>query len=97
MGSYVLKMARETTIIIINYAYTFKWHGSTSASQVFVSGPFDNWKGSIALSYNKGGYFERTVNFPATTPQYDMPYKFVVDGHWVHDVGCATSTTMTAM
>ncbi|KAF1813397.1 hypothetical protein P152DRAFT_502765 [Eremomyces bilateralis CBS 781.70] len=61
--------------------YTFKWtHGN--ATEVFVTGTFDDWKKSIQLE-KKGDVFEKTVELPKLNE--NILYKYVVDGKWTTD------------
>lgn len=62
---------------------TFEWR--QPASEVFVSGPFDDWKGSIKLSVDpEFGHFEVTIELAPELGER-IPYKFKVDGVWMHD------------
>ncbi|KAF2683088.1 carbohydrate-binding module family 48 protein [Lentithecium fluviatile CBS 122367] len=56
--------------------YTFTWEHA--ASEVYVTGDFDEWKKTVKLE-NEGGIFKKTVELPKQKHQY----KFVVDGNWV--------------
>jgi serine/threonine protein kinase len=58
--------------------YTFTW--TQPATEVFVTGTFDNWTKSVRLE-NRGGFFEKTISLPVTLTEY----KFVVDGNWTID------------
>jgi serine/threonine protein kinase len=65
--------------------YTFQW--TQPATEVFVTGVFDNWTKSIKLE-DCGGFFEKTVLLPRTPTMY----KFVVDGNWTIDPSKRTET-----
>jgi serine/threonine protein kinase len=58
--------------------YTFTW--KHPASEVFVTGTFDDWSKSIRLD-DRDGFFEKTVLLPKSLTRY----KFVVDGNWMVD------------
>jgi len=66
--------------------FTFVWP-HTGASEVFVTGTFDNWSKSVQLD-NNNGRFEKTILLAAE----DVLFKFLVDGNWVIDT---TKETMT--
>ncbi|KAH7130357.1 hypothetical protein B0J11DRAFT_250590 [Dendryphion nanum] len=57
--------------------YTFTW--AHPASEVFVTGDFDNWQKTIQLSKSDDGVFKKTVELP----KGKHAYKFVVDGTWL--------------
>ncbi|KAE9366231.1 carbohydrate-binding module family 48 protein, partial [Stipitochalara longipes BDJ] len=58
--------------------FVFRWEHP--ASEVFVTGTFDNWSKSEKL-IQIGDVFEKEVALPITTEK--IYYKFVVDGRWV--------------
>ncbi|KKY15127.1 putative carbohydrate-binding module family 48 protein [Diplodia seriata] len=58
-------------------SYTFRWEGP--ASDVYVTGTFDDWAKSVQLDH-KDGRFEKTVQLPENDDK--VLYKFVVDGNW---------------
>lgn len=62
-------------------SYTFKW--LRPASEVYVTGTFDDWGVTAKLEKVEAGHFEKKVDLPIT----DEPilYKFVVDGNWRTD------------
>jgi serine/threonine protein kinase len=55
--------------------YTFTWEHP--ASEIFVTGSFDNWTKSVKLTM-EDGIFKKEVMLPKVSTMY----KFVVDGHW---------------
>ncbi|KAF2138564.1 carbohydrate-binding module family 48 protein [Aplosporella prunicola CBS 121167] len=59
-------------------SYTFKWEHP--ASDVYVTGTFDDWAKSVRL-VQKNGVFTKTVELPKSDEK--VLYKFVVDGNWV--------------
>ncbi|KAB8257838.1 hypothetical protein BDV32DRAFT_151970 [Aspergillus pseudonomiae] len=61
-------------------SYTFRW--PHHASEVFVTGTFDDWGKTVRLD-RKGDIFEKEVPLPATEEK--LHYKFVVDGIWTTD------------
>lgn len=65
--------------------YTFKWEHP--ASEVYVTGTFDNWSKSTKLD-QEGLVFSKRVEVPVEK----IYYKFVVDGNWVID-NCAPVET----
>ncbi|KAH8650571.1 immunoglobulin E-set, partial [Tricladium varicosporioides] len=50
------------------------------ASEVYVTGTFDNWGKTHKLYKNSKGVFQKFVEIPTSHKIY---YKFVVDGNWV--------------
>ncbi|RAL10909.1 carbohydrate-binding module family 48 protein [Aspergillus homomorphus CBS 101889] len=60
--------------------YTFRW--PYNASEVYVTGTFDDWGKTVRLDRN-GDVFEKEVELPATDEK--IQYKFVVDGIWTTD------------
>ncbi|RAK99811.1 carbohydrate-binding module family 48 protein [Aspergillus ibericus CBS 121593] len=63
-------------------SFTFRW--PYSASEVFVTGTFDDWGKTVQLD-RIGDGFEKEVSLPATDEK--IHYKFVVDGFWTTDSG----------
>ncbi|RDW91195.1 hypothetical protein BP5796_02360 [Coleophoma crateriformis] len=61
-------------------SFVFKWEHP--ASEVFVTGTFDDWSKSEQL-IKTGNTFEKNVTLP--NAQEKIYYKFVVDGNWVTD------------
>lgn len=57
--------------------FEFTW--PYQAGQVFITGTFDEWKGSIKLRKNEAGLFTVLVNLGDTEKVY---YKYIVDGNW---------------
>ncbi|KAF8471150.1 hypothetical protein BDZ91DRAFT_760829 [Kalaharituber pfeilii] len=57
--------------------YQFSW--PHPASDVVVTGTFDEWKGSVKLQKNESGLFSAVVDLGETDQVF---YKFIVDGHW---------------
>ncbi len=62
------------------YSFVFRWEHA--ASEVFVTGTFDDWSKSEKL-IQTGNVFEKKVILPPMTGK--IHYKFVVDGKWVAD------------
>ncbi|OBT80820.1 hypothetical protein VF21_00086 [Pseudogymnoascus sp. 05NY08] len=60
--------------------FVFKWEHP--ASEVIVTGTFDNWAQTEKL-HKKGDIFEKEVTLPSATDK--IYYKFLVDGNWVID------------
>ena len=52
------------------------------ASEVFVTGTFDQWSKSVKLQ-KEGAVFQKSLDLPSTDQSYY--YKFVVDGEWTTD------------
>lgn len=61
-------------------SFVFKW--DHPASEVYVTGTFDDWSKSEKLIKN-GDSFEKDVTLPSAAEK--IYYKFVVDGNWVTD------------
>lgn len=61
------------------YSFLFKWEHP--ASEVYVTGTFDDWSKSEKL-IQAGNVFEKNVMLPRVEK---IHYKFVVDGNWVTD------------
>ncbi|KAK5634593.1 hypothetical protein RRF57_010306 [Xylaria bambusicola] len=61
-------------------SFVFKW--DHPASEVYVTGSFDDWKKTEKLE-KVGDHFEKKVSLPDASSKID--YKFVVDGEWVVD------------
>ncbi|KAI1389726.1 carbohydrate-binding module family 48 protein [Hypoxylon trugodes] len=61
-------------------SFVFKWEHP--ASEVYVTGTFDDWKKTEKLD-KVGEHFEKAVTVPDATKK--IFYKFVVDGNWVTD------------
>lgn len=61
--------------------FTFKWE-HPAASDVYVTGTFDDWSKSAKLD-KKGDGFEKTVTLSDASEK--ILYKFVVDGNWCTD------------
>ncbi|KAJ5434203.1 Immunoglobulin E-set [Penicillium cf. griseofulvum] len=59
--------------------FTFKWPGN--ASEVFVTGTFDDWGKTVKLD-RVGDIFVKEVTI---SPVQKVHYKFVVDGIWTTD------------
>lgn len=60
----------------------FVWR-HTAATEVFLAGSFDNWKGRTPMRAEAGGAeFSATLQLPVG--QYS--FKFVVDGEWCYDI-----------
>lgn len=60
------------------YSFVFRWEHA--ASEVFVTGTFDDWSKSEKL-IQTGNVFEKKVILPPVAGK--IHYKFVVDGNWV--------------
>ncbi|OBT69118.1 hypothetical protein VE03_01876 [Pseudogymnoascus sp. 23342-1-I1] len=60
--------------------FVFKWEHP--ASEVIVTGTFDNWAQTEKL-HKKGDIFEKEVTLPSAADK--IYYKFLVDGNWVTD------------
>ncbi|PMD44274.1 carbohydrate-binding module family 48 protein [Hyaloscypha variabilis F] len=60
--------------------FVFKWEHA--ASEVYVTGTFDDWSKSEKL-VQTGNVFEKNVTLPSAAEK--IYYKFVVDGSWVTD------------
>ncbi|KAJ5953114.1 hypothetical protein N7454_000010 [Penicillium verhagenii] len=60
-------------------SYTFQW--LSPASEVFVTGTFDDWGKTVKLD-RVGDIFEKEVSLPIGEK---IQYKFVVDGIWTTD------------
>lgn len=61
-------------------SFVFTW--THPASEVYVTGTFDNWSKSERLDLT-GDVFSKNVLLPSATEK--IYYKFVVDGNWVTD------------
>ncbi|KAG8529586.1 uncharacterized protein KY384_006223 [Bacidia gigantensis] len=61
-------------------SFVFRW--SHPASDVHVTGTFDDWSKSVELE-KKDGIFEKKVDLPSADQK--IYYKFVVDGNWTTD------------
>ncbi|KAI9787041.1 MAG: hypothetical protein M1816_007712 [Peltula sp. TS41687] len=61
-------------------SFLFRW--PHPASEVFVTGTFDDWGKTVRLD-KKGNVFEKLVHLPETAK--NIYYKFVVDGNWTTD------------
>lgn len=61
-------------------SFVFKWEHP--ASEVYVTGTFDNWSKSEKL-IKTGDVFAKDVTLPSAAEK--IYYKFVVDGNWVTD------------
>ncbi|KAI0201897.1 hypothetical protein F4808DRAFT_86950 [Astrocystis sublimbata] len=61
-------------------SFVFKWNHP--ATEVYVTGTFDDWKKTEKLEKTGDG-FEKTVFLPGISS--NILYKFVVDGEWVID------------
>ncbi|KAI0144064.1 carbohydrate-binding module family 48 protein [Hypoxylon sp. NC0597] len=61
-------------------SFVFKWEHP--ASEVYVTGTFDDWKKTEQLE-KVGDHFEKAVTLPNASEK--IYYKFVVDGNWVTD------------
>jgi hypothetical protein len=62
------------------YSFVFRW--KHAASEVYVTGTFDQWSKSEKL-IQTGNVFEKKVVLPPMAGK--IHYKFVVDGNWVAD------------
>ncbi|KAL8990270.1 MAG: hypothetical protein Q9177_001034 [Variospora cf. flavescens] len=60
-------------------SFVFRW--DHPATEVYVTGTFDDWAKSVKLERENGG-FVKTVDLPLGEKIY---YKFVVDGNWTTD------------
>ncbi|KAF2095647.1 hypothetical protein NA57DRAFT_79361 [Rhizodiscina lignyota] len=69
-------------------SYTFKWEHP--ASEVFVTGTFDDWGKTVKLEKDSEGVFTKTVELPHTGE--NVYYKFVKDGEWVTSHTAPTET-----
>ncbi|KKY17535.1 hypothetical protein UCRPC4_g05480 [Phaeomoniella chlamydospora] len=67
-------------------SFVFKW--PHAASEVFVTGTFDDWGKTVQLE-KVGDVFEKDVQLPSTDKVF---YKFVVDGNWTTDSEAPTET-----
>ena len=66
-------------------AVAFKCHAA-NAQQVFVAGTFNDWKpDATPLARDNAGNWRASLNLPAGRHEF----KFVVDGQWCCDPGCA--------
>ncbi|TVY56524.1 Signal transduction protein MDG1 [Lachnellula cervina] len=61
-------------------SFVFKWEHP--ASEVYVTGTFDDWSKTEKL-VKTGDVFEKDVTLPSAAEK--IYYKFVVDGNWVTD------------
>ncbi|TVY30605.1 Signal transduction protein MDG1 [Lachnellula hyalina] len=61
-------------------SFVFKWEHP--ASEVYVTGTFDDWSKTEKL-VKTGDVFEKNVTLPSAAEK--IYYKFVVDGNWVTD------------
>ncbi|TVY32498.1 Cruciform DNA-recognizing protein, partial [Lachnellula occidentalis] len=61
-------------------SFVFKWEHP--ASEVYVTGTFDDWSKTEKL-VKTGDVFEKKVDLPSAAEK--IYYKFVVDGNWVTD------------
>ncbi|KAI0015174.1 hypothetical protein F4780DRAFT_773724 [Xylariomycetidae sp. FL0641] len=59
-------------------SFVFKW--VHPASEVYVTGTFDDWKKTEKLD-KVGDHFEKNVTLPSAESK--IYYKFVVDGNWI--------------
>ncbi|KAI5820806.1 hypothetical protein BZA77DRAFT_348773 [Pyronema omphalodes] len=66
--------------------YTFRW--DRPATEVYVTGTFDNWSRSTKLE-KEGDVFTKRVELPTDK---NVTYKFVVDGDWVIDPNAPIDT-----
>ncbi|KAI5794585.1 hypothetical protein FPQ18DRAFT_156046 [Pyronema domesticum] len=66
--------------------YTFRW--DRPATEVYVTGSFDNWSRSTKLEKD-GDVFIKRVELPTDK---NVTYKFVVDGDWVIDPNAPIDT-----
>ncbi|ODQ65844.1 hypothetical protein NADFUDRAFT_82797 [Nadsonia fulvescens var. elongata DSM 6958] len=69
--------------------YTFVW--PYEATEVFVTGSFDNWSKSAQLTKESGSW-KAVVDLPADKK---VLYKFVVDSEWKIDADAATESDET--
>ncbi|KAL9109682.1 MAG: hypothetical protein Q9227_005720 [Pyrenula ochraceoflavens] len=83
MGSFVFKWQVNIchTAFIAASSQIFK-ELSHQASEVFVTGTFDDWAKSVKLE-KVGDSFEKEVQLPKTDEK--ILYKFVADGDWTTD------------
>ncbi|EOA87964.1 carbohydrate-binding module family 48 protein [Exserohilum turcica Et28A] len=56
--------------------YTFVWEHA--ATDVYVTGTFDDWRKTVKLDQDPDGVFRKSVELPKLHTQY----KFVVNGNW---------------
>jgi len=61
----------------------FRWE--YGGKEVYLSGSFNEWKTRIPMAYS-GGEFTAIIELLAG----EHHYKFLVDGHWIHDPNQAT-------
>ncbi|KAI1502647.1 hypothetical protein F5X99DRAFT_378740 [Biscogniauxia marginata] len=61
-------------------SFVFRW--AHPATDVYVTGTFDDWKKSEKLK-KVSDHFEKNVQLPSASEK--IYYKFVVDGNWVTD------------
>ncbi|KAF2458627.1 hypothetical protein BDY21DRAFT_378416 [Lineolata rhizophorae] len=69
-------------------SYTFKW--GKPASEVLVTGTFDDWAASVKLDKESDSSFSKTVDLPDDKEK--IFYKYVVDGNWVADSTAPSET-----
>ncbi|MCJ1464891.1 hypothetical protein MMC07_003506 [Pseudocyphellaria aurata] len=62
-------------------SFVFKW--DHAATEVYVTGTFDDWARSVKLDQKDGNRFEKLVELPQGDE--NIYYKFVVDGEWTTD------------
>lgn len=62
-------------------------------SRVFVAGAFNKWNPTLNQmnDISDKGHFKTVLHFPTGTHEY----KFIVNGIWMLDPGCAESITNT--
>ncbi|KAI3318016.1 carbohydrate-binding module family 48 protein [Xylariaceae sp. AK1471] len=73
-------------------SFVFKW--DHPATEVYVTGTFDDWKKTEKLE-NVGGGFEKKVTLPDISSK--IFYKFVVDGNWVTDHTAPKETDLSGI
>ncbi|KAG5303756.1 hypothetical protein I7I50_10624 [Histoplasma capsulatum G186AR] len=80
-GKKSFRAAASGTKTPIMATHTFQWPDPT-ASEVYVTGTFDNWSRSVKLERSANG-FRKDVEVPSIGGK--ILYKFVVDGAWKID------------
>ncbi|KAI9822102.1 MAG: hypothetical protein M1826_000562 [Phylliscum demangeonii] len=76
-GFSLLRSERQTGVMA---SFVFRW--PHPATEVFVTGTFDDWAKSVRLE-KRGDAFEQRVHLPDA--HHNVYYKFVVDGIWTTD------------
>lgn len=81
-----LSRKEVTSVPLTRYIRIIRSH---PASEVYVTGTFDNWSKSAKLE-NENGVFKKRVELPSA--EKAIAYKFVVDDKWVNDHTKPTET-----